>query len=470
MSDPSRLQPAGARPVVAPPVVAPYVPPYPPRPKEILSPLKLLAAARKNLVGIWPEAAFSVNFAGRVLFRRSVFICNSPITVRKVFVDTDNFHAKSPQLRHALIPLVGDGLFVSTGELWKRRRSQIAPLTHISQLRELSASMTDAAEARGQAWSAKVGTEIDALAEMAEMGAAVICSAVFGSRLGAESARTVVSSFTEYQAAIDQFDVLSLLGLPDFIPRRQNGRVQKAAKRLREVIDGLVDRILAEPGGEGSLARAMAAGGLDRAGMDKAAICNEAAVLFMAGYETTATTMAWVWFILSQDPVSEARLHAEVDALGGRPATYEDLPNLPFTRAVAEETLRLYPPIPLQVREARQAQRISSRDVPAGAIMILVAWLLHRNPKYWSHPDSFIPDRFMPGAPSPERYSYVPFSLGPRVCLGAAFGLTEVVLCIATLAQHYRLRLKEGWRVVPTARLSLRPGERLPMRLEARKG
>ena len=100
--------------------------------------------------------------------------------------------------------------------------------------------------------------------------------------------------------------------------------------------------------------------------------------------------------------------------------------------------------------------------------MILVAWLLHRNPKYWKDPDAFIPDRFMPGAAPPERYSYVPFSIGPRVCLGAAFGITEVVLCIATLAQRYRLTLKPGWEVVPTCRLSLRPGDRLPMRVEAR--
>ncbi len=458
-----------AEPATAPAAaLAPYVPPYPPRPDKELSPLKLLAEARKNLLTIWPAQAFSMNFSGRVLFRRAVFICNSPITVRKVFIDTDNFHAKAPQLRHALVPLVGDGLFVSTGELWKNRRAQIAPLAHISQLPELSRSMTSAAQARGDAWEAKVGQEIDALAEMAEMGATVICSAVFGSGLGAKAARTVVKSFTEYQAAIDQFDIISLLGLPDFIPRRQNGRVQKAAKQLREIIDGLVRNILADPGGEGSLARAMAAGGMDRAGMDEAAICNEAAVLFMAGYETTATTMAWVWFILSQDPQTEARLHAEVDALGGRPATHADMADLPFTRAVAEETLRLYPPIPLQVREARSPQRISSHDVPAGAVMILVAWLLHRNPKYWKDPDAFIPDRFMPGAAPPERYSYVPFSIGPRVCLGAAFGITEVVLCIATLAQRYRLTLKPGWEVVPTCRLSLRPGDRLPMRVEAR--
>jgi cytochrome P450 len=189
----------------------------------------------------------------------------------------------------------------------------------------------------------------------------------------------------------------------------------------------------------------------------------------MAGHETTANTLAWAWFLLSQDPETEARLHAEVDRLDGRPATYGDMSRLPFTRAVIEETLRLFPPVPLQARQTREARTIAGRAVPAGAIMMLVPWLLHRHQGLWDQPDAFIPDRFMPGGTGvPSRYAYVPFSIGPRICTGAAFGLTEAILCLATLAQGFRLRLRPGWPVMPVCRLALRPGASLPMRIEAR--
>jgi cytochrome P450 len=189
----------------------------------------------------------------------------------------------------------------------------------------------------------------------------------------------------------------------------------------------------------------------------------------MAGHETTANTLAWAWYLLSQDAATESRLHAEVDALGGRPAGHDDMPRLRFTRAVVEETLRLFPPVPIQARVAAQRRQIAGREVPTGAVVMLVPWLLHRHRTYWTDPDSFIPDRFMPAATGvPSRYAYVPFSIGPRICTGAAFGLTEAVLCLATLAQQFRLKLRDGWAVMPTCRLSLRPGDRLPMQLISR--
>ena len=211
--------------------------------------------------------------------------------------------------------------------------------------------------------------------------------------------------------------------------------------------------------------------GETNAPMARRAFRNEAAVLFMAGHETTANTLAWAWFLLSQDPETERRLHAEVDgALGDAAAGFEDLPRLPFTRAIVEETLRLYPPVPLQTRQAAGEMTVEGRRIRRGDMVILNAWLLHRHTTLWADPDAFVPDRFMPGGSGiPSRYAYVPFSIGPRVCTGAAFGLTEAVLCLATLARHVRLRLRPGWTVEPICRLSLRPGETLPMRLEQRR-
>ncbi len=456
--------------------MAAYVPPYPFRPKQALPPLALLRLARRNLLAIWPEETFSKPIFGHRLFRRSVIVVNSPETVKQTFVDGAALvERKSPQQRTALLPLIGDGLFISDGETWRQRRKVVAPVTHISRLSDLTASISAGAQVHREAWRAlPEGAEIDALAEMAHLTAGIICATIFGRSLGERATRTIVSAFSVYQKLIGQMDVLSLVGVPDVLPRFQGFRIRAAARRIHRALDGLIATILDDrtAAGDASLLRSMSQAKLGdtNAPMDRRAFRNEAAVLFMAGHETTANTLAWAWFLLSQDPDSESRLHAEVDAvLGDGPATFEDLPRLPFTRAVIEETLRLYPPVPLQARQASGPMTVGDRAVKKGDLVILNAWLLHRHKKLWENPDAFTPDRFMPGGSGiPSRYAYVPFSIGPRICTGAAFGLTEAVLCLATLARTIRLRLRPGWVVEPVCRLSLRPGERLPMLVEHR--
>jgi cytochrome P450 len=447
-----------------------YIPPFPPRPSTVYPPLRLLRTARENLIAIWPDFTFSREFFGHTVLRRALFICNSPATVKQVFIDdADNFQQKSAQQQHALRPLVGDGLIISDGPLWRERRKAIVPLTHVSRLAELTPPITQVAKERLALWQSGAGQEIDVLEQMAEMTADIICRTIFGSQLGQAAAKTVVSAFNEYQALIGQVDLISLLGLPAFIPRLHSRRIRKSAMRIQTVVTDLIAAILdGARRNEPSLIRLLASAGTG-GGLSIEAVRNETSVLFMAGHETTATTLAWAWFLLSQDPETETRLHAEVDALGGHAATYADLPRLPFTRAVIEETLRLFPPVPIQARQARAACTVAGRTVPAGSIMMLVPWLLHRHKLYWDQPDTFLPDRFMPGGSGiPNRYAYVPFSIGPRVCTGAAFGLTEAILCLATLAQGFRLRLRPGWRVMPVCRLTLRPGDSLPMTLEPR--
>jgi cytochrome P450 len=288
------------------------------------------------------------------------------------------------------------------------------------------------------------------------------------------AAATVVTAFAEYQSVVGQSDILSLLGLPDWMPRYQPLRARRASRRIVEVLDRLIEGILGGGGGgEASLIRSMAEGVNPATGraMDRAALRNEAAVLFMAGHETTANTLAWAWFLLSQSPAVAARLRAEADALSG-PAGFEDLPRLAYTRAVVEETLRLYPPVPILAREATATGELAGRRVPKGSLVIVVPWLLHRHRKLWTQPDAFIPERFLPGgeAATKPRYVWIPFAIGPRVCTGAAFGLTEAVLCLATLSRHFAPRLVPGTQVYPVCRLTLRPGDSLPMLLDRRHG
>jgi cytochrome P450 len=459
----------------APPTTSsPYVPPFPPRHDRTPPLRQLIRIARENYLAVWPRGAFNNDVIFRRLLFRDLVICNSPETVAEAFVEQhEAFQRKSPQHRHALAPLLGDGLFVSDGPLWRERRRVVAPVTHATRLAELAPAITEAAAERAAAWARQPpGQPLDVLAETGRLTAEIICRTIFGRGLGAEAAGEVVAAFAEYQRLVDQFDIISLLGLPDWVPRPLGRRSRAAVARIHAVVDGLIAGILDGKAQEASLIRSMAEAkvpGTDRP-MDRRAFRNEAIVLFMAGHETTANVLAWALFILSQDTASAARLRAELDAvLAGRAATLEDLPRLIFCRAVVEETMRLYPPVPLLSREAIAPGRIAGRDVRKGTIVLVAPWLLHRRPRLWTDPDAFIPDRFLPGAPRPSRHAYVPFSVGPRVCTGQHLGLAEAVICLATLFQAVELRLSPGAQVMPVARLTLRPGERLPMLLSPRR-
>lgn len=452
-----------------------FVPPFPHRHARRLGLWRLLRLARRSFLDVWTKAAFEKDFLHSRVLRRDVYVCNSPATVQEAFVDQPAaFERKSPQMRHALKPLLGDGLFISDGPVWKERRRMVAPVTHISRLASLVPPITEAAAERAAAWAERDPTvPVDMLAEMGHLTAEIICRTIFGRQLGGTAAASVVSAFAQYQRVVGQTDLLSMVGLPDWLPRWQPVRARLAGRRIARVLDRLIDGVLSAEGqGEASLIRAMAEGVNPATGqaMDRAAFRNEAAVLFMAGHETTANTLAWAWYLLSQCPRARAAVQAEADALGGRPAGFADMAALPYTRAVVEETLRLYPPVPLLARQAVTDGEIAGRFIRKGSLVLAVPWLLHRHRKLWTRPDAFWPERFLPGgeAATKPRYTWIPFALGPRVCTGAAFGLTEAVLCLATLSAGFAPRLVPGTVVAPVCRLTLRPGETLPMLLERR--
>jgi cytochrome P450 len=433
----------------------------------------MLRLARRNLLEMWEEADFQREFMVAKLLNRRFFVCNSPETVETALsAKNASFERKSPQMRHALKPLIGDGLFISDGDVWRTRRRIVAPIVHISRMAQFAPTVVETALEARERWA---GLEtLDALGEMAQLTAEIICRTIFGRELGRQHARDVVSGFADYQRVVGQIDLISLLGLPDWLPRWQSPALRRSVRRIHGVLDGIVASYRAKHGtGEPSVIGLLLDAKDPETGqpLDDEAVRNEAAVIFMAGHETTANSLAWVWYLLSQAPDVEARLHAELDTvLGGRPPTLADVPRLVYTRAIFEETIRLYPPVPILSREALQDETIKRRRVPKGSIILVVPWLLHRHKKLWEAPDHFRPERFMPGGTrAVSRFAYIPFSIGPRICPGMAFGTTEAILCLATLAQSFKLRLQPGHRVEPICRLTLRPGKSLPMTVRARE-
>ncbi len=451
-----------------------YTPPTPRRPKRPMSPLVALFKARKNLLGIWHEGAFEKFIMQTRLPGRAVVIVNGVDAIKRVFLDNhDNYDPKSPQMRKALEPLLGDGLFVSDGEVWRRRRAMVAPAIAAAQLPNYAPLMVACAEEAAARWdSLGDGAGVDALQEMAVLTARIIGRTVFGDGVSDEEAARVVRGFSDYQAVVEQTDLLAMLGGPRWL---HSGAPGPRAKTAADEVQGMVDMILARANASVSdmrLAASLLASAQEVEDDPAAAVRNEAIVLFMAGHETTANALAWTWSLLAMAPDVEGRMHEELAAvLGGRTPTLGDFNRLPYTRAVFEEALRLYPPVPILSREARGADTLRGKPIKGGDIIIIAPWLVHRHKAYWTDPDAFAPERFLPGAAEkPPKFAYIPFSGGARVCLGARFGLVEAVLCLATLAQRFRLRPPPGARFAPEidCRLTLRPKGGLPMTLERR--
>lgn len=444
-----------------------FIPAHPKPRARPMGVIGTILGARHNLIGNWLDSHYRSGIDVFRILTRQVVVANSPEAIKHIMVShNDLYERKSPQMRRALEFLLGDGLFISDGETWTRRRPLVADIVHKNRLPEFAPTMEQAALETSHRWGAlKANTPIDMLSEMAELTAEIIARTVFGRNLGSMAAREVIAGFNAYQAKVDSFNLGYFLGLDEGWPVRRSKALKDAVLRVHAVIEDIVSSHLEGRGDEGSmlalLVRRQAKS--PELALDKHALRNEAATIFMAGHETTASTLTWAWYCLSHASWAEEALHEELDrVLGDRAPTLDDVPKLAYTRAVIEETLRLYPPVPLLPRQASVADRIGDLSVERGALVIVAPWLLHRAADLWELPERFIPERFL-GRQRPKPYTYVPFAVGPRICAGLAFGLTEAILCLATLSQRFKVRLVPGTPVEPVCRLTLRPKDGLPV-------
>src|SRR5258708_2325333 len=269
-----------------------FVPPYPSRPAKPLSVPILLRGLTRNFLAVWPELAFDLEFFSTRLLSRQVFICNSPDTVTEAFITNNaQFERKSPQMRHALKPLLGDGLFISDGETWKKRRRVVAPIVHVRRLPMFGPVMVEPAAEAAERWARlPSGAPIDALSEMAELTAEIICRTIFGRRLGHDHARAIVRSFSEYQRKIGQTDFLSLLGLPDWMPRLYGLSIRRSARRIHRILEEVIASYRRRPrDSETSMIGLLLDARDPETGepLDADAPRSAAAALFMAGHHTT---------------------------------------------------------------------------------------------------------------------------------------------------------------------------------------
>ncbi|WP_172294630.1 cytochrome P450 [Pseudoruegeria sp. HB172150] len=449
-----------------------FVPPYPHRRTDPANTFELVRLYRNSLISVFSKRDYKRDVISTRFGLLDVHTVNTVDLVKEALhVHHETLQAKTPQMRHALKPLLGDGLFVSDRETWASRRAVVSPIIHASRVKDFAPIMLDVVAEWRDSWLALGdGAEVDVLAEMAELTAEIISRTVFGRRLGREFTAEIVRGFSQYQAHVDQLDVLSLIRAPDWIPRFQSRAARRALRRVHRVIDDIIEEFAQGRGDETAvIAQLFSSRDAEGNKLTREAIRNEAIVIFMAGHETTANTLAWAWYLLSQSERVRTKFHTEIDALGHLPG-FADVRELIYTRSIIEETLRLYPPVPILGRQALDDTQIGDTFIRKGSVVMICPFMLHRKRSIYSRPDYFIPERFDERiAKRPEKYAHIPFAIGPRICPGLMFGLTEAIISLATLGQQFDIDLKPGHEVQPVCRLTLRPGATLPMLLRRRQ-
>ncbi len=417
---------------------------------------------------------------GRTLFG-SYMLVSDPAGVRRVLVENAANYPKSPLDVRFFRALFGGGLLGTDGEVWRRHRRVMAPAFDPRSVAAYGPAIAASAQEFLTRWGALPdGAPIDMAQEMKALTLQVIARTVFSTD-SAEIIGLIGGALSRGLDAAAEANILDLLPVVgEWRMRARERRLAASSVGLDEAVAALVRareaNLAAAPAD--LLTRLVAAKdeeakpGEGGGRLTPREIRDEIITIFMAGHETTAGTLSWTWYALSQRPVEAARLGAELDAvLAGRPPRPDDLPNLPYTRRVVEEAMRLFPAAPgLSTRRAREADEVCGHPVPKGASVTIMPWLIHRHRRLWDDPERFDPDRFSPErAAGRPRFAYLPFGAGPRVCIGQVLAMNESILILATLAQRYSPRLAPEAQVVPHANVTLQFKNGLKMTLERRR-
>jgi len=368
--------------------------------------------------------------------------------------------------------IIGDGLLTSQGETWLRQRRLVQPAFHRQRITALSAMMVARTEAMLDHWDGAKEYDRPRMIndEMMRLALGIVGDALFGSNV-TEQATTVSRSFNLLnEQLITRFRTANLL--PPLLPTRINREWWNALRELDSVVYAIISarRQHNEDSGDLLSMLMLARDAETGAQMDDQALRDEVITMLLAGHETTATALSWVWGLLSLHPEVAERLYAEVDAvLGGRLPTADDVPRLSYTRMVIDETMRLYPPVYLLSRKVVNDDEIGGYRIPKGTAIDICPYITHRHPEFWPDPERFDPERFTPEQVARRhKQAYFPFSAGPRMCIGNTFALMEAILILATVARRYRLRLASPELPPGEPLITLRPKGGMPMLVEPR--
>jgi cytochrome P450 len=399
------------------------------------------------------------------------YVIFHPTDIRRVLQDNNQNYEKGAIIARTKI-LIGEGLFTSEGDFWRRQRRLAQPAFHHRQIAGFIGTMADAAKGMLRRWQglAPRGDTFDLAAEMSRVTLAVVGRTLFSLDLDAEAA-TVGAALREALVYTNRRTTL-YLPLPLFVPTTSNRRFKSARRTLDRVAYEIIEtRRRRSTSGDDLLGMLMDARDPDTGkGMSDRQLRDEVMTFLLAGHETTAVTLAWTFYLLARNPHAEAQVREELDrVLGGRTPTIDDLPKLAYTRMVIEEAMRLYPPVPGIGRQTIGPDVLGGYAIPPRTLVSIMVWVVHRHPEFWDAPERFDPERFTPArAAERPRFAYLPFSGGPRLCIGSEFALFEAQVIVAMIMQRHQVRLAVEREIEPETVLTTRPRGGVPVRLAAR--
>ncbi|HSN05243.1 MAG TPA: cytochrome P450 [Nitrospira sp.] len=401
---------------------------------------------------------------------KTLYLFSHPELAEEILVQQSDRFVKvyDPRRPMGLALVLGNGLVTSSGEVWKRHRRIIQPVFHRSRMAAMADRMAQVGEQRIAGWEDHAGQPVDIAAEMMQLALEVISQTMFTTSVAHHIDQINHALRVSLKYAFDSFH--NPLRPPLWVPTARN----REFRAVMQFMDGLIYGLIAERRRSGAKhddlldlllqARDEETG----AGLSDLELRDEALTIFAAGHETTANALAWTWYLLATHPEAKARFHEEVDrVLQGRTPTADDLPHLPYTRAVFDEALRLYPPAPAIQRKAATNATVGGLSLPAGALVLVGVYNLHRHPAYWRDPERFLPERWLDGERPAARCAYLPFGAGPRACVGTHFATVEGPLLLALIGRRYDLRLAQEY-VEPELMVTLRPKGGIRMTIQPR--
>lgn len=435
--------------------------PYPVRVPLHTQPLGILgslSAGRRNVLELIPEiATHAPILSGRTGKRWHMVM--DPDALRRILRDKVEDYPKSDVTKLILGPAIGNSLFVAEGEAWLWQRRTAAPVFSHRNVAALAPVMSAAADRSSARIAAAVGRGVDVFAEMVTATFEVISDVTFsdGAGFDRDAVHRAIESYIGQTAKVSLLDII---GAPPWVPRPSRMFAGAAMRDMKRVADATItQRRSTGPKPVPDLLDLLLAGEdpASHRKMTTAELRDNLLTFIVAGHETTALTLSWALYLCAFDPDVQAQARAEAQAaLGDRAATAADLAALPLTRRIVDEALRLYPPAAFLSRTARAADTLLGREVRAGDTVVLPIYALHRHHALWRDPDAFDPTRFA-DPKAIDRFAYLPFGDGPRICIGASFALQEAVIILATLLARFRFSRIPGKDPKPVMILTLRP-------------
>jgi cytochrome P450 len=435
--------------------------------------LAAIRALRANPITVFGREAYEEP-ALAIGLQRRVLLVSDPEAIGRVLVDNAVNYRKGVQQQRRLQPALGEGLLTAEGEAWRKARRIAAPLFAPKSVASLFDDMSCATEAMLERWSERrnFAQPLDLSAEFQRLTYEIVSRTFFSGALDADRAR-IHAHMAIYFDTIGRIDLASILGLPPWVPSLAARRARPSLDFFRAVVERVVLRRLDERDRDDvdlldrlihvtdpSTGQALSA----------VSVSDNVLTFLAAGHETTGIALAWILYLLALSPPTEQMVLDELrKVFGGAPVTREKLGQMTFTHAVVNEALRLYPPAPFIGRQALGRDELAGHEVREGMQILISPWIVHRHRALWHEPDAFIPQRFLDGGLDRlPRGAYLPFGLGPRICIGQGFAVQEIMTVLATILPAFSFRIANPEKIFPLARITLRPEAGMAMLVRPR--